>query len=128
MSWMETQLLQRMEKFLDMAALRQSLVSSNLANVDTPGYRTRDIDFAKEMQKAAAAPDATTHPSVHEVTGLIERPDGNNVSIDRETMLLAQTQLQFQTGVALLKQEFKRLQTAITEGKSKHEFIWSSGH
>ena len=118
MSWMETPLLQRMEKFLDMASLRQSLVSSNIANVDTPGYRTQDIDFEKELQKAAAAPDATPHPVVRKVGGLIERPDGNNVSIDRETMLLAQTQLQFQAGVALLKQEFKRLVTAITEGRS----------
>ncbi len=118
MSWMETPLLERMERFLDMAALRQSLVSSNIANVDTPGYRTRDIDFEKEMQRAIATPDRTPDPVIQEVSGLLERPDHNNVSIDRETMLLAQTQLQFQTGVALLKQEFKRIVTAITEGKS----------
>ena len=118
MSWMETPLLQRMERFLDMASFRQSLVSSNIANVDTPGYRTRDIDFEKEMQRASAAPDSTPEPNVREIRGLIERPDGNNVSIDRETMLLARTQLQFQTGIALLKSEFKRLSTAITEGKS----------
>jgi flagellar basal-body rod protein FlgB len=118
MSWLETSMLQRMERFLDLASLRQSLISSNLANVDTPGYRTRDIDFEKEMQKAAAAPADPPHPVVREIGGLVERPDRNNVSVDRETLLLAQTQLQFQTGVALLKQEFKRLQTAITEGKS----------
>ena len=118
MSWMETPLLQRMERFLDMTALRQSLISSNIANVDTPGYRTRDIDFEKEMQKAVAAPEASPRPAVREISGLVERPDHNNVSIDRESMALAQTQLQFQVGVALLKQEFKRLVTAITEGKS----------
>jgi flagellar basal-body rod protein FlgB len=118
MSWMETPMIQRMERFLDIASLRQSLISSNLANVDTPGYRTRDIDFEKEMQKAGAALGATARPAVREVGGLIERPDRNNVSVDRETLLLAQTQLQFQTGVALLKQEFKRLVTAITEGKT----------
>lgn len=119
MSWMETPLLDHMERLLDVTVLRQNLISSNLANIDTPGYRTRDIDFEKEMQKAlTAAPGESPNPVVREIPGLIERPDGNNVSIDRETMLLAQTQLQFQTGVALLKQEFKRLQTAITEGKS----------
>ena len=119
MSWIETPLLQRMQQYLDMTSLRQSLISSNIANVDTPGYRTRDIDFEKELQKASeAAPDAPSSPHVRDVAGLIERPDGNNVSIDRETMLLAQTQLQFQVGIALLKQEFKRLQTAITEGRS----------
>lgn len=118
MSWMETPLLQRMERFLDLASLRETLVASNIANVDTPGYRTRDVDFAKEMRRATATPDSTPEPVVKEIGGLIERPDGNNVSIDRETMLVAQTQLQFQTGVALLKSEFKRLSTAITEGKS----------
>ena len=118
MSWMETPLLQRMERFLDMTSVRQSLISSNIANVDTPGYRTRDIDFQEEMRKAIAEPDAIPRPAVREISGLVERPDGNNVSIDRESMLLAQTQLQFQAGVALLKQEFKRLVTAITEGKS----------
>ena len=118
MSWMETPLLQRMERFLDMASLRETLVASNIANVDTPGYRTRDVDFAKEMRRAIAAPDSTPEAVVKEIGGLIERPDGNNVSIDRETMLVAQTQLQFQAGVALLKSEFKRLSTAITEGKS----------
>ena len=118
MSWMETPLLQRMERFLDMASLRETLVASNIANVDTPGYRTRDVDFAKEMRKAIAAPDSPREPVVREIRGLIERPDGNNVSIDRETMLVAQTQLQFQAGIALLKSEFKRLSTAITEGKS----------
>src|ERR1035438_5975948 len=109
MSWMETPLLQRMERFLDVTSLRETLVASNIANVDTPGYRTRDVDFAKEMRRASAAPDSTPEPVVKEIGGLIERPDGNNVSIDRETMLVAQTQLQFQAGVALLKSEFKRL-------------------
>ena len=118
MSWMQTPLLQRMERFLDLASLRETLIASNIANVDTPGYRTRDINFAKEMQKATEAPEAIPHPQVQEISGLIERPDHNNVNIDRESMLLAQTQLQFQTGIALLKQEFKRLVTAITEGKS----------
>jgi len=118
MSWMETPLLQRMERYLDLTSLRQSLISSNIANIDTPGYRTRDIDFEKEMERAATAvPDVPSHPVVRNVNGLLERPDGNNVSIDRESMLLAQTQLRFQAGVALLKQEFKRLTTAITEGK-----------
>ena len=52
----------------------------------------------------------------HEVEGLPERPDGNNVNIDRESLLLSQTQLQYQMGVQLVKAEFHRLLTAIKEG------------
>jgi len=51
-----------------------------------------------------------------DVEGLPERPDGNNVNIDRESMLLGQTQLQYQMGVQLIKAEFHRLLTAIKEG------------
>jgi flagellar basal-body rod protein FlgB len=52
-----------------------------------------------------------------EVQGLMERPDGNNVNLDREGLLLAQTQLQFRMGIDLIKDEFHRIQTAIEEGK-----------
>jgi flagellar basal-body rod protein FlgB len=55
-------------------------------------------------------------PRVVEVAGLTERPDGNNVNIDREGLALAQAQLQFQTGVALMKAEIHRLSQAIHEG------------
>ena len=53
---------------------------------------------------------------MREVPGLIERPDGNNVSIDRESLLMAQNQLQFQTEAQLLHSEFNRLQLAINGG------------
>ncbi len=55
-------------------------------------------------------------PASREVEGLPERPDGNNVNIDRESLLLSQTQLQYQMGVQLIKAEFHKLLTAIKEG------------
>ncbi|HZP00950.1 MAG TPA: flagellar basal body protein [Terriglobia bacterium] len=117
MSWMTTPMLDRLEKYLDLAAFRQTLVASNLANIDTPGYRTQDIDFESEMRRALALqPPLPTQPVVREVPGLIERPDGNNVSVERETVLLGQTQLQFRAGVQLLRMELGRLRTAIKEG------------
>ena len=53
-----------------------------------------------------------------EVDGLIARPDGNNVSIDRESLQLAEAQLKFRTGVALLRQEYQRVMDAIHADKS----------
>ena len=52
------------------------------------------------------------------VQGLIERPDGNNVSLERERLLLADTQLRFNAAVQLLRDEFKTLLSAIHEGSS----------
>jgi len=109
--------MEQLSQYLDLAAFRQRLVASNLANVDTPGYRTRDINFEGEMRRAVAqSRDTSTKPRVFEVSGLIERPDGNNVNLEREGLLLARTQLQFRLGVELLRQEFQRISAAVKEG------------
>jgi flagellar basal-body rod protein FlgB len=109
--------MEKLSEYLDLAAFRQTLIASNLANVDTPGYRTRDINFEQEMQRAEGRVSSDAPPPrAFEVAGLIERPDGNNVNLDRETMLLARTQLQFRLGVELLRQEFQSISTAIKEG------------
>jgi len=117
MSGIETKRLDLLEHFLDLAAYRQGLVTSNISNIDTPGYRTRDLDFRQEMLKLVQSPTSSPHPGVQEIQGLMERPDGNNVNLDRESMLLAQTQLQFRMGIQLIKNEFHRVQMAIEEGK-----------
>jgi len=120
MSLLDTPLLNVLGRALDLTAQRQELVSQNIANVDTPGYHARDIDFSQELQRALAGDDETARtPVVRNVPGLIERPDGNDVNIDREGLLMAQNQLQFQTEVAVLRSEFSRLQLAISGGNSQ---------
>lgn len=117
MSWLDSAQMHLLARYLDLSAMRQALITSNIANVDTPGYRTRDIDFHGELQRALQNDGTdTTEPIVREVQGLIARPDGNNVSIDRESMLLAEVQLQFNAAEQLLKSEFKTLNLAINEG------------
>lgn len=113
-----TPALAKLERFLDVSVFRHSLISSNLANIDTPGYRTRDIDFAGELRRASGGMEyASSAPMARPVEGLLERPDGNNVSLERESLLLARTQLGFNEGVQLLRAEFRRLSLAINEGK-----------
>ena len=106
-----------LERFLDLTAKRQALITSNIANVDTPGYHARDIDFRGEMTRALQGDGQTmTEPIVREVPGLIARPDGNNVSVDREGLMLSEVQLQFNAAEQLLKAQFKILNMAINEG------------
>ncbi len=92
-------------------------IANNVANVDTPGYRTRDIDFARQLQTLLEVPHSTAHPSLASrlVPGLVERPDGNNVNVERESLLMAHTQLQFNTAIQVVRSEFKRIQMAIQE-------------
>jgi flagellar basal-body rod protein FlgB len=118
MSWLDTPSLDRIEHYVNLSAFREELVAGNIANVDTPHYRTVDIDFKNELRHAlTGAGEEVLKPKVQEVKGLIERPDGNNVSMDREGMLLAETQLQFRVGVQLLREQYHMLLAAINEGK-----------
>jgi len=112
-----TPLMHLLQGYLKVMSDRQQLVASNIANVDTPGYHTRDVNFQSAMRQVMdEGNDVQLVPASTQVEGLPERPDGNNVNIDRESMLLAETQLQYQMGVQLIKEEFHRLLTAIKEG------------
>lgn len=117
MSLIDTPNLDLLQRFLDLASYRQALVANNLANIDTPGYQTRDILFREEMNRAEnGIPEDAMHPIALRVPGLISRPDGNNVSLDREGLLLLETQLQYHTATELIRTEFQILQEAITGG------------
>ena len=119
MSLLNSGQLRLLEHFLDLSTERQSLLTSNIANIDTPGYRTRDIDFHGELVRAMQnEANGPTEPLVREVPGLIVRPDGNNVSVDREGLLLSQVQLQFDAASQLVREQFKILNIAIHEGGS----------
>jgi flagellar basal-body rod protein FlgB len=119
MPLIDSAMLRVLSGSLDVNAFRQTLLSSNIANVDTPGYRTRDIDFRRELVNAVAGAGGGEGPAVpvaHQLQGLIERPDGNNVSADREGLLLATTQLRFTLSAQLIRDEFHKILTAIREG------------
>ena len=95
---------------------RQQMIVSNMANVDTPGYHTKDLDFNSAMREVMdSGGRAHLDPTAVELQGLPERPDGNNVDIDHESLKLSQAQLQFQLGVQLVKNRFSDLLTAIKE-------------
>lgn len=119
MSLIETPMMQRLSHFLDATAYRGGIIADNIANIDTPGYRARDIDFRSQLTSLMSDDLQPIAPRVTEVAGLTERPDGNNVNMDREGLALGQTQLQFQTGIALMKSEIHRLSQAIHEGASQ---------
>lgn len=116
MSLFEDSGVSALTRYLDANVLRSELVMSNMANIDTPGYRTRDVDFHQELERANGLEYASFAPAVHLVRGLMERPDGNNVSLERESLLLADTQMRFNLGVQLLRDKFKTLMSAIHEG------------
>lgn len=113
-----TALSDALGKYLDLTSRQMQLTASNMANVDTPGFKTQGFDFEQELVKQLNQSAGTTglegvQVSSEDVDGLVARPDGNNVSMDREGLQLAKAQLQFKLGVQLLKNEFSTVMSAI---------------
>ena len=115
-----TRLSGEIASYLDLATREIEVTEANMANIDTPGYRAVGMDFEAEMKRvlAGGGSGVVGGPRIFTVDGLIVRPDGNDVSMDRESLKLAEAQLKFKTGVALLKREGTRLMDAIhADGK-----------
>jgi flagellar basal-body rod protein FlgB len=120
-----TPLISNLETYLRLTESREKAISANMANIDTPGYQTKDINFDDEMKRAMSGTLSQTadgegsaqfNPVAQEVSGLMERPDGNNVSLDREGLLMSETQLQYQIGIQLIKHQFHQILSAISGG------------
>uniref|UniRef100_Q02C67 Flagellar basal-body rod protein FlgB n=1 Tax=Solibacter usitatus (strain Ellin6076) TaxID=234267 RepID=Q02C67_SOLUE len=103
----------QLERYMDLLSARQKLVASNIANADTPGYLTQDLDFQAELRNASGR-----MPQVSGVAGLKIKNDGNDVSLDRESRLLAENALRFQVASQLMKSQIRAVRSAIQEGKS----------
>jgi flagellar basal-body rod protein FlgB len=102
-----------LERYMDLLSARQKLIASNIANADTPGYKTRDLDFQDEFQSMLIG----GQPHVVEVSGLKTNNDGNNVSLDREARLLSENALRFSAASQLIRGQLTTLREAINEGK-----------
>ncbi len=98
--------------YLDLSVAQMKVTAGNMANIDTPGYKTQGFDF-QEAFGSALEGMSTGDAAVGDVDGLVARPVGNTVSLDRETMQMAKAQLQFRTGIALIKGEYSRVMSAI---------------
>jgi flagellar basal-body rod protein FlgB len=97
---------------MNLVSARQKLVASNIANADTPGYQTKDLDFENELKSQMDG----AKPNVIEVSGLKNKNDGNNVDMDREARLLAENALRFSVASNLAHSEISTIRTAIQEG------------
>ena len=107
-----------LERYMDLLSARQKLVASNIANADTPGYRTQDIDFRAEFAKQMDCEGEGIAPSTIEPDGLPVKGDGNNVNLDRESRLLAENTLRFSVASSLARSQLRALRSAIDEGKT----------
>jgi flagellar basal-body rod protein FlgB len=103
-----------LERYMSLLAARQKLVASNIANADTPGYTTKDIDFHFEFMSQVNG----GQPRALDVDSLPAKSDGNNVSLDREARLLAENAIRFSVASSLLRSQIRSIRSAIQEGRN----------
>ena len=106
------------ERYMNLVSARQKLVASNIANADTPGYQTKDIDFRAEFERQLSGSGQDSGPTVVEISGLKTKNDGNNVDMDREARMLAENDLRFTVASNLVRSEISTLRLAIDGGNS----------
>jgi flagellar basal-body rod protein FlgB len=105
---------QALESAMSGSALRNTLLTNNLANVDTPGYQPEDVNFSSTLQAAmqSGSPidQVTFQPySVGQAVG----PDGNGVSPEQTQAELSQNGLLYETLTAVAAQREHILQAAM---------------
>jgi len=116
---------------MTIATAKQAVAAGNLANVDTPGYRAREVDFsaALDRQLGSAEQLATNHAShlagtvptstvrSQETRGLAARRDGNNVQLDHELLSMVEAAADFSAAQTVLAGKFRLIRYAINEGR-----------
>lgn len=115
-----------MQDLLSWTSKRQQALSSNIANLDTPGYRSKDYNFDAQLESSIAlAATSPRHMSLMEDTanarvfevGTADKPNGNNVDLDREMTEITKNGIQYITLVQYLSQKIRLLRSAIDGGK-----------
>lgn len=105
-------------RLLSISEFRHHVISQNIANVNTPGYRRRDVSFEDAVKQILDAETGETsrvvEPEIREVEGLPLRADGNNVDIDREMGELGKNSLLYQTLAQVLASRLATMRSAIT--------------
>jgi flagellar basal-body rod protein FlgB len=112
------------KKQLDAIALRQDAIASNIANLETPGYKRLDVApaFNSELERACAARDphqiAALKPQLGvDPNAVAVSPDGNTVNLESELLEMNKNSLANALEAQLITTSFYRMRMAIT-GKS----------
>lgn len=112
------------QKSLDYLWEKQKTTMNNIANVETPGFKSKHVTFENELRrKLSFVKNGTNHTirnkildtdiKIHSSANESNKMDGNNVNLDIENVELARTTLQYEYVLKAINDEFTRLRTAI---------------
>lgn len=128
--------IERLEQVLDVRSVRHGVISSNVSNQDTPGYKAKEIDFKKaladanrggntvKLAKTNAAHIASSGTASTFSPEVILSPsdgskrlDGNTVNAEKEMTHLAENTLMYQAAAQFIAKKFSGLKNVINEGR-----------
>lgn len=125
LDWIDSVSTSLLAKDLDGLWARQQAISDNIANFETPGYKTKTVSFEDQL-KAQIAGDSSAkerikniedvQPAINIAEDEMFRADGNGVDLEQQNIELARTQLNYYYSVEQLSDAFSRLKTAIGGG------------
>jgi flagellar basal-body rod protein FlgB len=127
--------LQAIGPYMSRLSQRQQIVSSNIANIDTPGYKAQDISFHATIQELLDEADTDlrtdrpghvqgrllgpSHLQAFEVPGLESKADENNVNLEQELLKMYDTSFGYSMMTEMLKGKFRTLAVSINEGGNR---------
>lgn len=126
--------MQLMQKALDLRTKNQQVISSNIANADTPGYQPARLEFTKQLERALKTPDISQpdtnprhfpiDPSLSQVEGnvkVLRTPplagDRSSVNVDQEMVSLAENQIAYEATVQMLNKKLGLLKYVAQDGR-----------
>lgn len=118
---------------LNLRLANQNVISSNIANADTPGYKAQTMEFETALRSAlgvegrlqmaqtngshiAPAPTDAVNPEIYDDPNGIESLDGNTVDRAAEMAKMAENQILYDSSIEMLKKKLGMLKYAIAEG------------
>lgn len=121
-----------LENVVNFSQARHAVLASNIANMDVPGYRTRDLSpekFEQRLKAAISARDERSEPSLGETPIRHGDPfkdvnknmqsilmhDDSNVGLEQQVAAISKNQMQHNLALTIMNAQFRQLQTAISE-------------
>ncbi|MBS1706832.1 MAG: flagellar basal body rod protein FlgB [Armatimonadetes bacterium] len=114
--------IDRIQRSMGLASQRQELLVNNLANINTPGYKRKDMDFTVALEDAKSSTTEKLHAfqaarAKRSGTNASIRTDGNSVDLEREVYDISETELRYNILSDMAARYFSNLKNVIREGK-----------
>jgi flagellar basal-body rod protein FlgB len=106
-----------LEKALNIRGFYHKVLASNIANVETPGYKEKDIDFGTELEKSIGGSSQSFDIREKSDPEGIDGIDGNSVNMENQIVKLTENTMMFNAFVQLISKKFSMMRYVINEGR-----------